>query len=116
MNIESLIKLQHTWHTDKQIPLDCFSLAAMVGPSYLTVQILPKHHKIRLENIIEHHINWCEQNGGTALANLWQEVIQYMLQEDQTHELVEFNRMTTLLDNARKKSFRNTFPEFQDLL
>jgi radical SAM protein with 4Fe4S-binding SPASM domain len=116
MNVISLIQLQQQWHNNNKLDITKFSLSATVSPDYLTVKVLPKHHKLRLASIITDHISWCNSNNAVLLGTQWQDVLNYMMSGDCTHLLSEFKRITKILDDYRNQSFVKVFPEFQDLI
>lgn len=116
LTVKSLIDLQQRWHNNKVLDIKKFSLTVITSPEHITVQVLPQHHKQRLEHIITQHINWCNQQSAKNLALQWENVLKYMWAEDSTYQLFEFKRLTNLLDQHRGESFIKTFPEFKDLL
>jgi radical SAM protein with 4Fe4S-binding SPASM domain len=112
----SLIDLQKRWHNLGYLNIDNFYLSVMISPNHMTVGVLPYHHKQRLDSIINQHIIWCQQQGAESLANQWNDVLNYMWLQDQSHHLDEFKRLTNIMDQHRKESFVKTFPEYTDLL
>jgi radical SAM protein with 4Fe4S-binding SPASM domain len=116
LTANSLINLQKKWHTTKKLDITKFTLSPTVSPAHLTISALPQHHKIRLGNIIQSHINWCKDHSADALAQQWQDVLQYMWHTDGSHHLVEFSRLTQIMDKHRGECFAKTFPEFKDLI
>lgn len=116
LNVESLINLQKDWVERKLLSIHDFNISQIIFDSYLSIQVLPEHHKKRLETLIVDHIQWVKSHGGSALLNRWQQVIDYMWQEDRSHLLFEFQRVTTTTDQHRKQNFHKIFPQFQDLL
>jgi uncharacterized Fe-S cluster-containing radical SAM superfamily protein len=116
LTVESLINLQKHWHNSCILDINNFSLSIMVSPAHMTVGVLPNHHKQRLESIIIQHINWCQQEGAKALANQWNDVLNYMWLRDDSYYLGEFKQLTNIMDQHRKESFVNTFPEYTDLI
>lgn len=116
MNIESLIELQKMWHNDKKLNIEHFSLTTITSPAYLTVRVLPLEHKHRLEQIITSHITWCRNNFAEKLATQWSDVLSYMIAQDDSHYLSEFRRLTNTLDAYRNESFKEVFPQLQDIL
>lgn len=112
LTIENLIQLQTKWINQGLFKIDDLKLKVLVAPDYLSPAALPVHHKKRLTAIIQNHINWL---GETSLASLWQDVLQFMNNNDYTHSLNDFRHRTCVLDNHRKESFLDIFPEFQDL-
>jgi radical SAM protein with 4Fe4S-binding SPASM domain len=116
LNIESLIELQKRWHNNSILDLDNFSLSVMISPAHMTASVLPIHHKNRMEPMIFQHIAWCQQQGAESLANQWNDVLNYMWSQDDSHHLGEFKRLTNITDQNRKESFVKTFPEYSDLI
>jgi len=113
LTIENLISLQNKWIDEKIFKIDDLSLNVLINPSYLSPAALPQHHKDRLSKSISNHI---DRFGGTRLAERWQDVLSYMMNNDSTHTLSDFVQRTRVLDTHRKESFINVFPEFHDLL
>lgn len=116
LNVESLIHLQKNWVERGLVSIDEFSLSQFIFDSYLSIQVAPYHHKIRLESIIKNHISWVKSQGSDSLAESWQQLIDYMWGEDRSHLLFEFQRITTATDQHRGQSFHKIFPQFQDLI
>ena len=81
-----------------------------------TFCVLPPRHKQRLEQIINHHIVWCEGNSAIKLATQWKDVLTYMWSKDNSHCLSEFRRLTNLMDVYRKESLAKAIPELADLI
>jgi len=115
MNVTSLIALQQRWYQQGVVLLSQFSVSMMTSPSHLTVRVLPKHHKQRLEQDIQSHIKWCNEVD-QSLSAQWQSVIEYMWSQDDSNHLSEFCRLTGILDRYRKENFAEVFPEFNDLM
>jgi hypothetical protein len=98
------------------IEISKFSLTVMTGPEHMTVAVLPKKYKQIMSSEIEQHIIWCQNAGANLLASQWQDVLIYMRDNDSTHFLDEFKRLTLTMDTHRKESFTQVFPIYQDLL
>jgi radical SAM protein with 4Fe4S-binding SPASM domain len=116
MNVVSLIELQQRWHQTNQMPIQNFHLSATVSPEHLSLPALPKHHKLRIHQLITKHIDWCTAQGADLVASQWQGVLNYMWSQDLSYHLAEFKRLTQSMDGYRKESFVGVLPEFQDLL
>lgn len=116
LNVASLIELQQQWHTQEKLHISKFRQEIMIGPLHLTVTALPQVHKKRLEQQIQHHINWCQKNGAESLAQQWKDVLAYMWSQDNSHAMIEFQRLTRTLDNHRNESLSAVFPELKDLI
>jgi sulfatase maturation enzyme AslB (radical SAM superfamily) len=115
LNAASLIDLQKNWHENKILDITKFTLTAMTGPEHLTLRILPKEHKGRIEEKIRTHIKWCEQHRATTLAKQWQDVLNYMWGADLTYLLPKFKQLTVSMDQFRNEFFSLVLPEFQTL-
>lgn len=115
-NVESLIELQKTWHNQGLLDISKFKISQIITDSILSIQVLPQHHKDRLANIIRSHSLWCNKNNAQELSDEWLGVLKFMLAQDHSHLLGEFARTTKLLDNHRKESFVEIFPQYADLL
>ena len=116
LNVDNLIRLQQHWHTSGTLDILKFSQTVMIGPKHLTVSALPLEHKQRLEQTINHHVVWCRQNNAKVLATQWVEVLNYMLSKDNSHSLVEFKRLTEIMDQHRDESLEKVIPELKNLL
>jgi len=116
LNIESLVQLQKSWHLNQQLDISKFSLTVMISPNHLTVGVLPIQHKKRLDSIIADHVAWCRLEGANSLASQWDNVLSYMWNNDFSHYLTEFKRLTKIQDTNRNESFKSVFPMYQDLL
>jgi len=116
MNVQSLIDLQQRWNKSKQLSLQNFSLSTMISPVHLTVAVLPDLHKQQLKQIIVDHINYCVINNAKNLALQWQDVVNYMMQNDHSYALPELKKLTIAMDRYRAESFTKIFPEYEDLL
>lgn len=116
MNVTSLISLQQRWHNQGLVDINQFYLSVMISPEHLTLQVLPDFHKERIEKEIQNHIEWCKQHGATNLIHEWRNAARFMKSSTGTQHLVEFNRLTAILDQHRGESFATVFPEFEDLI
>jgi len=84
----------------------------LTSPNFLSPAVLPRHHKDRLRSIIQRHI---QRFPDTALAQQWNDVLQWMINKDYTFALADFKHRTSVLDLHRNESFIDIFPEFKDL-
>jgi sulfatase maturation enzyme AslB (radical SAM superfamily) len=116
LNISSLIDLQKQWHASGTLDLSKFSMEILISPDHLSLCALPPRHKQRLEQIINHHIVWCEGNSAIKLATQWKDVLTYMWSKDNSHCLSEFRRLTNSMDVYRKESLAQAIPELADLI
>ena len=116
LNVDSLSRLQQRWHNSGTLDISKFRQTVMIGPNHLTVCALPLEHKQRLEQIIDHHINWCKENNAKGLAAQWKNVLNYMWSRDNSHHMLEFKRLTQTMDQYRNESLIRAIPELATLL
>ena len=114
LSVESLIELQKSWY-QKGISIDSFFIDPVIGPDHLTLQVLPIDQKNRISKLINSHIDWINMSGGTHLANQWNKVLQFMMSNDASYHLKEFQRLTSIMDNKRNESFIEIFPQYKNL-
>lgn len=108
---ESLIDFQKKY-LNKGILQSNMKATALTNPKFLSVAALPKHHKIRLTELINTHI--CSL-GNTTLAQQWKDVLKYMNNQDYSYSLGEFKQRMQTLDQHRNESFIEVFPIFEDM-
>jgi len=113
LTIENLIDLQRGWIDQGLFRIEDFQVRVLVAPNFLSPAVLPAHHKDRLSAIIRQHI---QQFPGTSLADQWQDVLQWMNDNDYTFAMNDFSRRTWVLDTHRKEHFAEVFPEYKDLI
>jgi radical SAM protein with 4Fe4S-binding SPASM domain len=116
LNVFSLIELQTSWHNSQTLDISKFTVSTMIGPDYLTLQVLPEKHKVQVSEKIKAHIKWCEQHQAMTLARQWADVLQYMCATDSSHLLPKFKQLTETMDQFRNESLSLVLPEFSDLL
>jgi MoaA/NifB/PqqE/SkfB family radical SAM enzyme len=116
LNVYGLVKLQQDWHNSKTLNISKFSQSIMITPAHLTVCALPLEHKQRLEQTINHHIAWCRENNANGLATQWNDVLNYMWSNDNSHCMTEFKRLTHIMDQHRNESLVKAIPELTNLL
>jgi radical SAM protein with 4Fe4S-binding SPASM domain len=115
LNIESLIELQKTWHTQNKLDISKFKVHTMISPAHLTVQTLPVSEKQRLQPIMSSHIEWCRDLGAIELVQSWQSVLEYMMSSDSSHNLGEFKRLTGILDAHRNENLLSVLPNLKSI-
>jgi radical SAM protein with 4Fe4S-binding SPASM domain len=113
MNIYSLMEMQKTC---KLVDINNFYLSMLISPAHLTLQVLPQHHKNNLAQAIDQHVAWCVDQGAMQLSHEWTNAKQFMFAQDCTNQLLEFKRITQLLDSHRNESFADVLPQFKDLV
>ena len=116
MNAANLLDFQKNWHGRGLLHISKFSIVTMISPDFLTLQVLPSHHKEALSKKIIDHVKWCQENNALSLAEQWEHAVKYMFERDSSHLVEEFRKHTNILDKFRNESFKLTFPEYQDLI
>lgn len=111
-NLENLIALQDRWLNTKMFTHKQLRIATLTDPTYLCVTTLPRHHKERLTEKINNHI---QRLGDCLLSEAWRDLEKFMHSTDTTKNLGEFYERTIKLDQHRKESFIEVFPQFTDL-
>ena len=112
LTIENLINLQTTWLNEGLFSVDNFKVTVLTNPESLSPAALPRHHKQRLSNLIQNHI---DNLGESKLAFQWNNVLKFMTNNDYTYAINDFKDRTKDLDNYRNESFVKIFPEFKDI-
>jgi sulfatase maturation enzyme AslB (radical SAM superfamily) len=116
LNLTSLIDLQRSWHQENKLDISKFSMSVLLSPDHLSLTSLPHWHKTRLEKHINGHVEWCKSIGAIKLANQWEDVLSYMWSKDSSHAMMEFQRLTKIMDKHRNQSLTVVLPEYQDLI
>lgn len=112
LNVESLISLQKRYLETGMFTIDKLSLNTLTSPSFLSVAVLPKHHKQRLNKVIQQHISYL---GKSQLAMQWDNLLSYMMNNDVSHAMLEFKNRMKFFDQHRGESFGLVFPQYNDL-
>jgi radical SAM protein with 4Fe4S-binding SPASM domain len=94
-----------------------FDVNFLDGPSYYSVQILPKHMKERIQHVYERRMERDRSMGGHTghLHDCLSGVIQHMLAADRSSEIPRFLEVTRRLDQIRGEDTFATFPELAEL-
>jgi len=112
LNLENLIELQDHWLDTSIFNHKQLKISTLIDPTYLCVTTLPHHHKERLTEKINNHI---QRLGNCVLSESWKDLRNFMNSTNTTKNLVEFYKRTITLDQHRKESFIGVFPQFTDL-
>lgn len=110
--VENLIDLQKRWISQGLFLHSDFSINAVISPVFLDLGVLPRHHKQRLTSKIQDHMDFL---GECDLARAWSDMLQYMDTNELQHALPDFRSRFITLDQHRKESFVDVFPQFRDL-
>jgi MoaA/NifB/PqqE/SkfB family radical SAM enzyme len=102
-----------------------FNMHLLYIPTYLSIRCLPEEDKLEVRKIFAEFANWLNinyrQDENFWKVNpygwkRWQAVLDFMDQEDHTHELPAFKEYIQRLDNLRKTDFTKVFPSLSHLL
>lgn len=92
-------------------------------PAHLNVKVLPEWFKKRVENKFEDFYDWLVKNyrddkefldDNYGIKRL-QGMVRFMNSEDWSRRLPELEEYISRMDNIRKTSFSETFPEMKDI-
>ncbi len=116
LNIFNLPKLQHHWISNHHLPASAMSFRILIHPENMSLQVLPREYKQQAEQIILEHIKWLNNiSGASHLVSTWNDVLQYMQADDQSHLLNDFFRLNDDKDRYRNETFEEVFPEYTNL-
>lgn len=120
-NVYNLLELHKEWTELGYIDIEDIEITCADTPSYYNIKNIPIWKKEKIESLILDHISWLKDNSvSTNKIKQFEEIIQFMYtinpSDFDLHEsLKEFSRITKTLDNIRKESFFDTFPEHIDI-
>jgi sulfatase maturation enzyme AslB (radical SAM superfamily) len=82
-------------------------------PKCLSIQIFPPEIKKQIES---RHITFLEQNSQfpSSIRRNTTNLMKYMMSADESHLAKEFKQYTSKLDELRRESFSDTFPELAE--
>ena len=112
LTLENIMNLQTLWIKQGLFTKDQLKISTLVSPTFLCLTSLPQFHKERLSEKIEHHIS---KLGQCQLSQHWAEAKNFMNSTNSQYTLFEFTSTTQKLDNHRKESFVEVFPQFSDI-
>jgi hypothetical protein len=96
-------------------PMD-WNINMLQHPHRYRVDVLPEHLKQQAKAKIEEHLDWLRPlDKLTRASSGYEGVINFMMQQDSTHQLPEFFRNNDLIDRVRHEDFFKIFPELLDL-
>ena len=93
-------------------------------PTYLSIRCLPLEDKIEVRKKFAEFATWLEQHyrqdedfwkKNPYGWKRWQAILDFMDSEDHTDQLPAFREYIGKLDVLRKTSFKETFPELNNL-
>lgn len=115
LSAESVMKLQKNWHESGKLDINNFSMMAMGGSDYLSLQSLLDHHKKHLSFLIDQHCDWLDVQKASDLRDSWQNMKQLMWAADKSYVCAEFARVNRRRDISRGVNFESVYPQYRDL-
>jgi MoaA/NifB/PqqE/SkfB family radical SAM enzyme len=96
-------------------PMD-WNVNILQSPERQRIDVFPQEFKEKIEHKVREHISWLEpQDPLQRATNGYKSIITFMYQDDKTHLLPEFFKMTDKVDEFRKENFELVFPEYEGL-
>jgi nitrogen regulatory protein PII-like uncharacterized protein len=86
------------------------NFVAASTPEFLSITVLPKWAK----DMVAERISWSAPS--RKIQDNFDQIINYMYNEDNSHLLPKFRDYTLKLDAARGEDFREVVPEFASLV
>ena len=116
MNVLHITDFHREWSDMGLVrPMD-WNINILQHPFRYRVDVLPQHLKDQAKEKILDHIKWLmPQDQLTRATHGYKGIINFMMQNDSTHQLKDFFRNNNLIDKVRKENFFAVFPELEDL-
>lgn len=115
-NAFSIFKFHQDWIKCGKILPEQIRIKPVIEPSHLSLQILPAFFKQQISVLIDKHMKFLlHYENSEALIKNWNDIKAYMLLSDESYKLTEFFTFNDRLDDFRKESFSNVFPEYKNL-
>jgi hypothetical protein len=96
-------------------PMD-WNINILQHPHRYRVDVLPNHLKLQARDKIERHLEWLTPLDTLSRATSgYRGVINFMMQQDSTHELPNFFITNNTIDRVRRENFFTVFPELSDI-
>lgn len=118
MNVFNLPQIHQKLVSLKAIIPSMFNFNLLLDPEELSIQVLPKEMKVKVEANIQKYLNICKLvfvEDFQFLKHTFQYVLDFMHAKDHSHLMNKFIERTEKLDEIRKENFRETFGEFSHL-
>lgn len=114
-NVLNMTGIAH-WFAEQEDKYNGFSeeswmnFVAVTEPSYLSITVLPKWAK----DMVAERLSWSAPS--KKVQDNFDQIINYMYNEDNSHRLHEFIDYTKKLDKIRGESFQEVVPELAKLM
>lgn len=123
--ISATVSILNAWHvTDFHrewvelglIKPQDWNVNILQSPERHRIDALPIQFKDRIKQKIKEHIVWLRPLDQLQRATSGYEAINtFMYQDDKSHLLPEFFKITDQIDESRKEKFEDVFPEYKEL-
>ena len=111
-NVMHISDFHMDWTNKGLIKAQDFNVNILQGPEYYRCDILPQLLKESAKSKIENTINWLEDKDHLIRAtNGYKGILNFLDASDNSHLIPQFMQVTKQLDELRKESFKDTFPE-----
>lgn len=112
MNALHIIDFHNDWMDKGLLTPASLNINILQEPSYYRIDCLPAHLKDKIREKYNQHIDKIQSQDDLERAtNGFSSAITFMDDKDNTHLLPKFNSVTKKLDDHRKESFYDVFPE-----
>ena len=116
MNVLHLPEFHKEWVELGLLGIDNIRINLLTRPEHSSVRALPGQLKDVAEQTILDHTVWLADHGcNIKVIDDWHSIITYMRSGDDSHLLHNWHKYHRDLDELRRESFFDTFPELQAL-
>jgi hypothetical protein len=126
LNAYNVVDFHKEWINDKLIgPFDFTAWNFVAKPEHYDIRNLPNHHKVKLKEIYQTHIDWLNsltpsndtkfksKNDSSFAIQSYQGIIN-RLNLSRNSSFDKFWEFDKWLDNNRDENFFDVFPEYED--
>jgi MoaA/NifB/PqqE/SkfB family radical SAM enzyme len=115
-NVLHISDFHMDWTNKGLIKAQDFNVNILQGPEYYRCDILPTALKTVAKSKIQNTINWLEDKDQlTRATNGYKGILNFLDASDNSHLISQFMKVTNQLDELRKESFKDTFPELGNI-
>jgi len=111
-NVLHINDFHRNWVDKGLIKAQDFNVNLLQGPDYYRCDILPLRLKSKAKVRLQETIDWLsDQDHLTRATNGYKGIINFLDAKDNSQLIPQFMKVTKQLDNLRKETFREIFPE-----
>lgn len=116
-NVLTLAELHGYFVNEALIGLEDIYLNVLSRPDYYHINVLPEPIKRKATELLTLHIDWLRQKAcGEPLIEEFESIINLMNQKDRSARLTSLQKQLHVLDEMRKESLEDIFPELSPVL